>query len=141
MKVLICGDSFSASDSGWTHELSKDFDVTNLSNSGVDQYDILQQIKSQNLKDYNVVILSNTRIRTEDKKSKDIYSLIDYEQDRLLIWNWVYKIRNYDSIRKTIRMIDNSKMDIVENQPNLRTIEDNTKIYNLLKTKIKRHAQ
>ena len=141
MKVLICGDSFSASDRGWTHELSKDFDVTNLSKSGINQYDILQQIKSQELKDYDVVILSNTKIRTEDKKSKDIYSLIDYEQDRLLTWNWVYKIRNYNSIRKTVTMIDNTEMDIAENQPNLRSIEDNTKIYNILKTKLKRHAQ
>ena len=140
MKVLICGDSFSASDSGWTRELSKDFDVTNLSKSGVDQYDILQQIKSQNLNDYNVVILSNTNF-TDDEKSKDMYELIDYEQDRLLTWNWVYKIRNYNSIRKTVGMIDNNEMDVVKTQPNFRTIEDNTKIYNVIKNKIKRHEK
>jgi hypothetical protein len=140
MKVLICGDSFSASDSGWTYELSKDFDVTNLSKSDVDQYDILQQIKSQNLNDYNVVILSNTNF-TDDKKSKDMYELIDYEQDRLLTWNWVYKIRNYNSIRKTVGMIDNNELDVVKTQPNFRTIEDNTKIYNVIKNKIKRHEK
>lgn len=140
MTVLICGDSFSASDRGWTYELSKDFDVTNLSKPGVDQYDILQQIKSQNLNNYKVVILSNTNC-TDDKKSKDMYELIDYEQDRLLVWKWVYKIRNYDSIRQTVRMIDNVEMDIAENQPNLRTAEDNTKIYNILKTKLKGYAQ
>jgi len=140
MKVLICGDSFSASDRGWTYELSKDFDVTNLSKSGVDQYDILQQIKSQNLNDYNVVILSNTNF-TDDEKSKYMYELIDYEQDRLLTWNWVYKIRNYNSIRKTVGMIDNNEMDVVKTQPNFRTIEDNTKIYNVIKNKIKRHEK
>ena len=70
-----------------------------------------------------------------------MYELIDYEQDRLLVWKWVYKIRNYDSIRQTVRMIDNVEMDIAENQPNLRTAEDNTKIYNILKTKLKGYAQ
>jgi hypothetical protein len=70
-----------------------------------------------------------------------MYELIDYEQDRLLTWNWVYKIRNYNSIRKTVGMIDNNELDVVKTQPNFRTIEDNTKIYNVIKNKIKRHEK
>ena len=88
------------------------------------------------------MVLCNTDCSI-DKESQDIYKLIDYEQDRILTWNWVVKIRNYDTIRSTVNMIDNTNMYVVEGQSNNRTKEDNEKIYKLLKTKLskfKRHV-
>lgn len=67
MKILIAGDSFAANwlseDSsylGWPNLLSDDFDVTNVAQAGVSQYKILKQIRSQDLSQFDVIIICFT---------------------------------------------------------------------------------
>lgn len=65
-KLLITGDSFAAdwsvkyNVSGWPNLLAQYYDVTNIAQAGCGQYKILQQLKSQNLKDFDSVIVSHT---------------------------------------------------------------------------------
>lgn len=63
-KVLITGDSFAAvwpdSKNGWVNLLAKDFDVKNIAQPGISEYKILRQIKSENLKNYDCIIVSHT---------------------------------------------------------------------------------
>lgn len=67
MNVLICGDSFSADWSvkypnaqGWPNLLSKDVNVTNLSNAGSSEYRIWKNLQTQDLKKYDAIIISHT---------------------------------------------------------------------------------
>jgi hypothetical protein len=67
MNLLICGDSFSADwrveypDAyGWPNLLAKDYNVTNLSTAGSSEYRIWKNLKTQNLKNYDLVIVSHT---------------------------------------------------------------------------------
>jgi hypothetical protein len=66
MKLLICGDSFSADwtkkypGSGWPNLLALDHQVSNLSQPGCSEYKILQQLKSQRLDRFDAVIISHT---------------------------------------------------------------------------------
>jgi hypothetical protein len=62
IKILICGDSFSADwgSSGWPRLLSNEFDVINLSQAGVGEYKILKQLESVNVKDFDLIIVSHT---------------------------------------------------------------------------------
>ena len=78
MKLLICGDSFSsdqlAGDFGWPILLRNTHDVTNISHPGVGEYKILQQLKSQNLQLYDLIIISHTspyRIHCEENPLYD----------------------------------------------------------------------
>ena len=62
-KLLICGDSFSATSAdanSWTNMLKQDFSITNLSQRGCSEYKIYKQIASQNLSKYDAVIVSHT---------------------------------------------------------------------------------
>jgi hypothetical protein len=61
-KILLCGDSFSADwgSTGWPQMLSKDFNITNLSQAGVGEYKILKQIESTSLDNFDLVIVSHT---------------------------------------------------------------------------------
>lgn len=64
LKILLAGDSFSAkwpdSTTGWPELLKTEFKITNLSQAGVSEYKILKQIKSQNLDDYDLIIVNHT---------------------------------------------------------------------------------
>jgi hypothetical protein len=66
LKILIAGDSFAADftikypGSGWPNVLASEFNVTNLAQAGCGEYKILLQLKSQNLHEYDVVIVSHT---------------------------------------------------------------------------------
>lgn len=66
LKILICGDSFSADwkektgNEGWPNFLAKEYDVTNSSQAGCGQYKIYKQLKKQNLSKFDVVIVSHT---------------------------------------------------------------------------------
>lgn len=66
LKILITGDSFAAdwttkySGLGWPNILANEFNVTNLAQAGCGEYKILLQLKSQDLNDYDVVIISHT---------------------------------------------------------------------------------
>lgn len=62
-KLLICGDSFSASSTNpisWTNQLKQHFEITNLSQCGCSEFKIYKQIMSQDLTKYDAVIVSHT---------------------------------------------------------------------------------
>lgn len=64
-KILICGDSFSSdwlssSKVGWVDLLGNDNQVVNKSQAGVSEYKIYQQLESQNLVQYDKVIVCHT---------------------------------------------------------------------------------
>lgn len=67
MRVLLCGDSFSAdwsikySDAcGWPNLLAKDHCVKNISAAGSSEYRIWQSLKAQDLSLYDRIIISHT---------------------------------------------------------------------------------
>ena len=66
MRLLICGDSFSAdwtvktTQKGWVNDLADLYDVTNLSQAGCSEYKIYQQLISQDLKSFDKIIVSHT---------------------------------------------------------------------------------
>jgi hypothetical protein len=77
-KLLICGDSFSSTqlsgNTGWPVLLRNMYDVTNISQPGVGEYKILQQLKSQNLQLYDLIIISHTspyRVHCEENPLYD----------------------------------------------------------------------
>lgn len=65
-KILICGDSFAADwtvkykGKGWPNLLSDEYDVTNLAQAGCGEYKIYKQIISQQLDNYDTIIISHT---------------------------------------------------------------------------------
>ncbi len=65
-RLLIAGDSFSADWTkkydgvGWVNMLENNFDVTNVSQAGVSEYKIYLQLKSQNLSEFDNIIISHT---------------------------------------------------------------------------------
>jgi hypothetical protein len=64
MKILIAGDSFAApwpnTKLGWSDLLAEKHTVTNIAQAGISEYKILKQIESQNIVDFDVVIVSHT---------------------------------------------------------------------------------
>lgn len=66
MKILICGDSFAADwtvkydGKGWPNLLEQDHTIKNLAQAGCSEYKIYKQIISQNLDDFDVIIISHT---------------------------------------------------------------------------------
>jgi hypothetical protein len=67
MKVLLCGDSFSAdytlkdkSSNGWPTMLAKDVDLTNVSRAGASEYRIWRQVQNNINDSYDLVIISHT---------------------------------------------------------------------------------
>jgi len=60
-KVLIVGDSFAAHNSrGWTCQLGKDFEVTNLASNGASQYRVLKAVLETDLDQFDFVIVVYT---------------------------------------------------------------------------------
>lgn len=66
-RILICGDSFAADWSikyldypGWPNLIANEYIVTNLAQAGVSEYKIWLQLKSANLSQYDIIILSHT---------------------------------------------------------------------------------
>jgi hypothetical protein len=64
MKILIAGDSFATvwpdSPLGWPTLLAKKYDVVNLAQAGIGEYKILKQIESQEINNFDLVIVSHT---------------------------------------------------------------------------------
>lgn len=64
IKILIAGDSFAAvypfAKLGWVNILAHRHNVTNLAQAGCGEYKILKQIKSVDLKDFDMIIVSHT---------------------------------------------------------------------------------
>lgn len=72
-KILIAGDSFSCvwpnRGEGWSVLLSNEYNITNVSQAGVGEYKIFKQVKSANLTDFDLIIVSHTspsRIHTNN---------------------------------------------------------------------------
>jgi hypothetical protein len=66
MKILICGDSFTADWSvldkdlvGWCNWLANAHKVTNLAQAGVGEYKIMKQVLSVDLNQYDAIIISH----------------------------------------------------------------------------------
>jgi hypothetical protein len=60
-KVLIVGDSFAAHNAqGWTCQLGKDFEVTNLASNGASQYRVLKHVLETDLDQFDFVIVVHT---------------------------------------------------------------------------------
>ena len=71
-RILIAGDSFSspalAGDHGWPKILAEKYATTNVSQPGIGEYKILQNLKTQKLHTFDLVIVSHTspyRVHTE----------------------------------------------------------------------------
>ena len=135
MKILIAGDSFAArwpeEIFGWVNYLERQYDVTNLAQAGVGEYKILKQLKSINLNDFDLVIVSHTspsRVHTPthplhkkgfhkdcDLIYTDLESLHNFFNDSLnTAKKWFkhhydeeYQIDVYNLIRKEINNIIN----------------------------------
>jgi len=67
IKVLLCGDSFSADHTpidkeggGWPTLLAQDVDLTNVSNAGSSEYRIWRQVRDNVNSSYDYVIVSHT---------------------------------------------------------------------------------
>lgn len=64
MKILIAGDSFATvwpnSQLGWPTLLAKKYNVVNLAQAGIGEYKILKQIESQEINNFDLVIVSHT---------------------------------------------------------------------------------
>lgn len=67
IKVLLCGDSFSADYTpidkegiGWPTLLAQDVDLTNVSNAGSSEYRIWRQVRDNVNSSYDYVIVSHT---------------------------------------------------------------------------------
>lgn len=94
IRVLICGDSFAAkntntpnSDKGWSGILECNFTVTNLAESGVGEYKILQQIKSTKLQKFDCVIVSHTSPNRIYVKQHPLYKQSISHRNTDLIYN------------------------------------------------------
>jgi hypothetical protein len=76
-KILIVGDSFSspqlAGKNGWPNLLEKQFVITNLSQPGIGEYKILQKLKTQNLSQFDLVIISHTSENRLHCESNPLY--------------------------------------------------------------------
>jgi len=65
-KILIAGDSFAANwrlkynGTGWVNHLENDYDVKNIAQAGVSEYKIMRQLLTQDLDDYDKIIVSHT---------------------------------------------------------------------------------
>lgn len=132
LKILLAGDSFSAkwpdSPSGWPELLKKDYNITNVSQAGVGEYKILNQIKNQNLDKFDLVIVNHTspfRVHTLNPihQSKlhancdlifsDVEANLDPKNESTVTaYNWFkhhydeqYQKDIYDIVRREIRRL------------------------------------
>ena len=136
-KILIAGDSFSTiwpgTKGGWMELLANDFDVTNLSQAGIGEYKILQQLKSIDTSLFEFAIVSHTspsRIHTKnhpihkeglhsncDLIYTDLEDRFDWFNENLRIskkffeyhYDEDYQLDIYNLIRKEIKNIVKSK--------------------------------
>jgi hypothetical protein len=138
MKILIAGDSFGAiwpGTHGWAYKMSmsKEFDVTNVSQCGVSEYKIYKQLERQNLSKYDCVIVNHTspyRVHTKnhpihqnelhqhcDLLVNDILSKKNSWFNRSLkaaklYFEYHYDYEYYEDIYKMIRKQINDLIDI-----------------------------
>lgn len=109
-KILICGDSFAAdwtvkyNGFGWPNLLAGKYQVTNLAQAGCSEYKIYKQLKSQDIDDYDVIIISHT-------SPNRIY--VDH-----------HPIHSEDPLHKNCDLIYTDIKEHVNNNPELQSIVD-----------------
>jgi hypothetical protein len=113
-KILICGDSFSADWSsqyqdypGWPNLLENNYKIVNVSQAGASEYKIWLQVKSQDITDFDFVIISHSSpfrvfVRDHPIHRSGLHAdsdLIFNDIDRFMPWN-----RHVQTIRNWFRM-------------------------------------
>jgi hypothetical protein len=103
-KILVCGDSFATDHSvndpvaiGWSSMLANLYDVTNCAQAGVSEYKIIEQIKNQNLNDYDAIIISHTSPYRVYIKEHPVYQNNNVHKYTDLIYNDVLHHYNINS--------------------------------------------
>ena len=91
MKIALFGDSFSARvpDAciiGWPILLEKHFSIENFSQSGSSQYRILQNLKNQNLSQYDKIVVSHTSPLRMFVKFNPLHQTTEYHKECDLIF-------------------------------------------------------
>lgn len=92
-KILICGDSFAADwtvkydGAGWVNMLCDDFEVTNIAQAGVSEYKIYLQLISQDLTQYDHIIVSHTSFYRIPVKEHPLYINDKLHKNCDLIYN------------------------------------------------------
>lgn len=144
LKILLAGDSFSAkwpdSPSGWPELLKSEFKITNVSQAGVGEYKILQQLKNQNLYNFDLVIVNHTspfRVHTTnpihtsklhsncDLIFTDVEANFDTKDEKVITaFNWFkhhydeqYQIDIYKLMREEIQRILNIPYLAIDHNP------------------------
>ena len=122
-KILVIGDSFAADWTskgieypGWVNLLDSEFTVTNIAQAGVGEYKILLQLKSIELEEYDLVIVSHTshsRVHSNTSlHSTDLHSNCDLIftdaidsgiKEAEWFFKYVYDDDYYKHIYRTIR--------------------------------------
>jgi hypothetical protein len=144
-KILICGDSFAADwtikyqGCGWPNMLSKEYKVTNLAQAGCGEYKIHQQLKSINLNNFDIVIISHTSpyrlyvrkhpLHYNDilhKNSDFIYSDVEYHKE-LSIVDYYEKYFDLDYAEFTHNLICKQIDEITKDYPVLHITSFNWK--------------
>lgn len=78
IKILIAGDSFAAlypgERVGWPNLLNEIYNVKNIAEAGISEYKILKQIRSENLNQYDLVVVSHTSPSRVHIKKHPIHS-------------------------------------------------------------------
>jgi hypothetical protein len=94
MNLLICGDSFSADYTveypdaqGWPNLLCNDHNVTNLSSAGSSEYRIWKNVQTQNLTEFDAVIISHTNPYRLYVKSHPIHAASKLHKHSDFIFN------------------------------------------------------
>jgi hypothetical protein len=133
MKILIAGDSFAApwpnATTGWVNLLAEKYNVANIAQPGIGEYKILKQVESQNINDFDLVIVSHTspsRLHTKNHPihkegfHKDCDLILNDLIDRSTLGNAslkaaqeyfkyhyddIYQIDIYNLIRKQINQL------------------------------------
>lgn len=104
MKLLICGDSFSADwqikypdRKGWVNLLADKYQVTNIAQAAVSEYKIWKQITSVNLNEFDTIITSHASPNRIHCKKHPIHSNNILHKDSDLIYNDLLEHDDEDS--------------------------------------------
>lgn len=87
-KILICGDSFAASDhpDSWVSLLRQDYEVENLSQAGVSEYKIWRQLTSMDPYQFDMVIICHTDPHRVHTRKHPIHKT-ELHKDCDLLWS------------------------------------------------------
>jgi hypothetical protein len=107
MKILIAGDSFAAqwpnATKGWVNLLAEKYHVTNIAQAGVGEYKILKQIQFQNIKEFDVVIVSHTSPSRVHTRNHPLHKEGFHKDCDLIITDLVDRNNIFDDNLKTAK--------------------------------------